>query len=84
MYYTAIVGETHFLRLSRFSGTTTGDLGSELVMFEQELGPTLHRGGGLLFGNDGFLYVAIGDLGYMEQSQNIDEMLAGGILRNRC
>ena len=81
VYYTAIVNEIHYLRLSRFSGTSTGDAGSELVMFEQELGPTLHRGGGLLFGNDGFLYVAIGDLGYMEQAQNIDEMLAGGILR---
>ena len=81
VFYTAIVDGNHFLRISRFSGTQTGDLGSELVMLEQELGPTLHRGGGLLFGNDGFLYVAIGDLGYMEQSQNVDEMLAGGILR---
>ena len=81
VFYTAIVDEVHYQRLSRFSGTATGDPSSELIMFEQELGPTLHRGGGLLFGEDGFLYVAIGDLGYMEQSQNIDEMLAGGILR---
>ena len=81
VYYTAIVGETHYLRLSRFSGASTGDASSELVMFEQELGPTLHRGGGLLFGNDGYLYIAIGDLGYMEQAQNMDEMLAGGIMR---
>ena len=81
IYYTAIVDGNHLLRLSRFSGTTTGDPASELIMFEQTLGPTLHRGGGLLFGEDGFLYIAIGDLGYKEQSQNIDEMLAGGVLR---
>ncbi|MEM8489133.1 MAG: PQQ-dependent sugar dehydrogenase [Bacteroidota bacterium] len=81
MYYTANKDAGQVLRLSRFTGTTTGDPGSELVMLEQELGPTLHRGGGLLFGEDGFLYVAIGDLGYKEQSQNIDEMLAGGVLR---
>ena len=81
VYYTANNGDGQVLRLSRFSGTTNGDAGSELIMFEQVLGPTLHRGGGLLFGNDGFLYVAVGDLGYMEQAQNIDQMLAGGILR---
>lgn len=81
IYYTALKDGATVLRLSRFTGTTTGDPGSELVMFEQELGPTLHRGGGLLFGEDGFLYVAIGDLGYKEQSQNIDEMLAGGVMR---
>ena len=81
VYYTAIKDGNHFLRLSRFEGTSTGSAGSELIMFEQELGPTLHRGGGLLFGDDGFLYLAIGDLGYMEQGQNLDEMLAGGILR---
>ena len=81
VYYTAIRDGVHYQRLSRFSGTQTGDAASELIMFEQELGPTLHRGGGLLFGNDGFLYIAMGDFGYMEQGQNIDEMLAGGIMR---
>ena len=81
VYYTAIKDSLHFQRLSRFSGTTTGDTSSEFIMFEQELGPTLHRGGGLLFGADGFLYLSIGDLGYMEQSQNITDMLSGGILR---
>lgn len=81
VYYTAIKDGEHHLRLSRFSGTTSGDAGSELIMFEQMLGPTLHRGGGLLFGDDGFLYVAIGDLGYKEQSQNLTDMLAGGVLR---
>ena len=81
IYYTAIKDGNHFLRLSRFSGSAVGDPASELIMFEQELGPTLHRGGGLLFGDDGFLYVAVGDLGYMEQAQNLNEMLAGGILR---
>lgn len=81
VYYTAIKDGEHQLRLSRFSGTANGDAGSEFIMFEQPLGPTLHRGGGLLFGDDGFLYVAIGDLGYKEQAQNLTEMLAGGVLR---
>lgn len=78
VFYTALKNEAQYLRLSRFSGNDTN---SELVMFEQDLGEPLHRGGGLVFGDDGFLYLAIGDLGFTEQAQNITERLAGGVIR---
>ena len=35
----------------------------------------------MVFGDDGFLYLAIGDLGWMEQSQDIAGGLSGGVLR---
>lgn len=78
VFYTALKNEAQYLRLSRFSGN---DPNSEQVMFEQDLGEPLHRGGGLVFGDDGFLYLAIGDLGFTEQAQNITERLAGGVIR---
>ncbi|MEM8488975.1 MAG: PQQ-dependent sugar dehydrogenase, partial [Bacteroidota bacterium] len=81
LYYTHQREEGDFLRLSRFSGSATGNVGSELIMFEQQLGDMMHRGGGMLFGDDGFLYLAIGDLGWMTQSQNITDRLSGGVLR---
>lgn len=81
VYYTTEREGQDYLRLSRFSGTASGDVNSELVMFEQMLGDMMHRGGGMVFGDDGFLYLAIGDLGWMEQSQNITDRLSGGVLR---
>lgn len=81
LYYTHQRETGDFLRLSRFSGSASGDAGSELIMFEQKLGDMMHRGGGMLFGDDGFLYLAIGDLGWMTQSQNITDRLSGGVLR---
>lgn len=82
-YVTEHSGDEH-IRLSRFTrveGTNLADQSTEVILIEQKLGPTLHRGGGLLFGNDGFLYLAIGDLGYDTQAQNITDRLAGGVIR---
>ncbi|MEM6632597.1 MAG: PA14 domain-containing protein, partial [Bacteroidota bacterium] len=84
VYYVTSDGTDEFIRLSRFTrneGTNTADPNSESILIEQVLGPTLHRGGGLQFGNDGFLYLAIGDLGWTTQSQNITDRLSGGVLR---
>ena len=78
LYYTTTRDGTDYVRLSRFSG---GDTGSELVMFEQILGEMVHRGGAMLFGDDGFLYVTLGDMGWMESSQSITDRLSGGVLR---
>ena len=81
VYYITQRNETQYFRLSRFSGNAVGDLDSEFILIEQELGPTLHRGGGLLFGNDGFLYLAVGELGWPEEAQDITKRFVGGVLR---
>ncbi len=81
LYYTHQREGADYLRLSRFSGAATGDVGSELVMFEQQLGEMMHRGGGMVFGDDGFLYLAIGDLGWKALSQEITDRFSGGVLR---
>ena len=83
-YVTDQVGEDEFIRLSRFTrqdGQTVGDKTSELVMIQQRLGPTLHRGGGLLFAPDGYLYLSIGDLGERELTQDITNKFIGGVFR---
>ena len=50
-------------------------------MIEQQLGETLHRGGAILFGADGFLYVTVGELGWPEDAQEITARFVGGVLR---
>ena len=84
VYYVTQIGSDEFIRLSRFNkpdGQTTADPNSEFVLIQQRLGPTLHRGGGLLFGLDGFLYLSIGDLGWLDRTQSIDDIFIGGVLR---
>ena len=84
LYYVTEIGADEFIRLSRFNkpdGQTAADPNSEFVMIQQRLGPTLHRGGGLLFGLDGFLYLSIGDLGWPNRCQSIDDIFIGGVLR---
>lgn len=78
LYYTHTSGPHN--RLSRF--TMTGDVaGSELAILDL---PTLsgiyHNGGGLAFGNDGKLYVAVGENQVGSNSQNLDNYL-GKLLR---
>ena len=68
-------------RFTRPDGSTTADPNSELVLIEQYVDKPWHRGGGLLFGNDGFLYLAVGDFNSNHWTQRIDERFIGGILR---
>ena len=84
LYYVTQIGGDEFIRLSRFNkpiGQATADPNSEFVLIQQRLGPTLHRGGGLLFGSDGFLYLSIGDLGWPDRTQSITDIFIGGVLR---
>jgi uncharacterized repeat protein (TIGR03806 family) len=85
LYYVHEAGDgDRFIRLSRFErldGETTADETTEQIMIQQKLGPTLHRGGGLLFGLDGYLYLSIGDLGWPNQSQDIIDILNSGVFR---
>lgn len=84
VYYVTQHDNKEYIRLSRFSRNPVGntaDPTSELILIEQELGPTLHRGGGILFREDGFLYLSIGDLGWKEEAQNLSNRLSGGVIR---
>ncbi|MEM6349032.1 MAG: RICIN domain-containing protein, partial [Bacteroidota bacterium] len=87
LYYVTLINNVKYIRIVRFTrpdGSQTADLNSEQILIEQRLDFTsanLHRGGALLFGDDGFLYISIGDLGVKPQSQNITDRLLGGVLR---
>ena len=76
------------LRLSRFTfpdGSLTIDPASELVLLQQYDRQAWHNGGSLCFGNDGFLYFAIGDEGldsdYYRSMQKFTGRLWGGVFR---
>ncbi|MGB8331921.1 MAG: PQQ-dependent sugar dehydrogenase, partial [Polyangiales bacterium] len=73
-----------YLRLSRFEvfdGTTTGDPSSEQVLLNIRLYNGSHRGGGIAFRDDGYLYLTIGDQFRYTTAQDIVDTLEGGSLR---
>lgn len=77
-----------YCRLSRFTwdpGTDAIATSSELVLINQYDRHNWHNGGGIFFGNDGFLYVSIGDEGgandQYNSGQEIDQSLLAGVLR---
>ncbi|WP_158085363.1 PQQ-dependent sugar dehydrogenase [Niastella vici] len=78
LYYTNTSGPHN--RVSRF--TMTGDVaGSETPILDlPTLNAIYHNGGGLAFGNDGKLYVAVGENQVGSNSQNLDSYL-GKLLR---
>lgn len=71
-------------RLSRFTVdpvTSLIDASSEVVMINKRLYNASHRGGGMTFANDGFLYLAVGDEFRYETAQDMEAQLEGGVLR---
>ena len=84
VYYVADMGTAQFVRVSRFTATegqNTANRSTEQIMIQERLTTTFHRGGGMTFGKDGFLYVGTGDFGNPNNGQDISENLAAGILR---
>ncbi|MCW1884191.1 PQQ-dependent sugar dehydrogenase [Luteolibacter flavescens] len=81
-------GHQAYWRLSRFTvpdGSQAADPASELVMIQQYDRQEFHDSGCMLFGPDGYLYVAVGDEGGANDQYNvgqkINERLFSGILR---
>ncbi len=76
-----------YLRLSRFevfdaqAAVLVGDPTSEEPLLNIRLYNGSHRGGGPVFGHDGYLYLAIGDQFRYDTAQQIDTNLEGGTLR---
>ena len=73
-----------FTRLSRFTvDEQTGKLdnNSELQMINMRAYNESHRGGGMFFGLDGFLYLAIGDQIRTVTAQRIHSNIEGGVIR---
>ncbi|MEL6696853.1 MAG: PQQ-dependent sugar dehydrogenase [Bacteroidota bacterium] len=75
-------------RLSRFTvnlSNLTIDPASEYVMIQQFDRHDWHNGGSMFFGNDGFLYLTVGDEGriqdFYNSAQQLNKGLFSGILR---
>ncbi|MBT8256455.1 MAG: PQQ-dependent sugar dehydrogenase, partial [Bacteroidia bacterium] len=74
----------NFLILARYEAdpNTLGvQASSEQILLKLRMYGTTHRGGGLLFGDDGFLYLTTGDQSAYKKSQDIVNNLDGGVLR---
>lgn len=88
VYYTHNATGDIYDRLSRFTvdqTTHAAQPASELVLIHQYDRAGNHNGGSVFFGNDGFLYLGLGDEGGSNNqwgtAQVIDERLFAGILR---
>ncbi|WP_405383482.1 Ig-like domain-containing protein [Maribacter sp. LLG6340-A2] len=54
---------------------------SDLEMIKMRMFSSTHRGGGMAFGDDGFLYIPTGDQSAYSKPQNSTTNLDGGVLR---
>ncbi|WP_299525377.1 PQQ-dependent sugar dehydrogenase [Winogradskyella sp.] len=73
-----------FLVLERYTVdpvTLVADVNSRTKLIVMKLFGYTHRGGGLTFGDDGFLYLTIGDQAAWSKAQEITNGLDGGLLR---
>lgn len=85
VYYTHVGESGHHNRLARFDltqPTLEARNASRLLLLDQRRAKTeMHHGGTVLFGPEGFLYLSLGDFHMNYNSQLLDKMLLGGILR---
>ena len=54
---------------------------SELTMIQVRMYGSTHRGGGMVFGDDGFLYLTTGEQTGYARAQNLENNIDGGVLR---
>ena len=54
---------------------------SRTTVLKTRMYGTTHRGGGMDFGDDGFLYLTMGDQASWENAQNYENSLDGGVIR---
>jgi uncharacterized repeat protein (TIGR03806 family) len=86
VYYTARGSQASYASLARLSqfrsldGGLTLDPSSEQILLTVEHTTEFHRGGGMSFGPDGYLYLALGDGNIKATSQNLAD-LRGKLLR---
>lgn len=86
--YLSKISGSNYARISRFEVPSIPgsiDASSEMVLVQQRDRANNHNGGGLFFGNDGFLYFSIGDEGGgnnpHNNGQDLDVRLFGGVFR---
>jgi glucose/arabinose dehydrogenase len=82
--YTNLAGDTRVTEFRRSQNPDQADLGSERLLIAQDQPFSNHNGGGLAFGNDGRLYIGLGDGGSAGDPQNNAQNLQtrlGKILR---
>ncbi|MEM6799822.1 MAG: PQQ-dependent sugar dehydrogenase [Bacteroidota bacterium] len=73
-----------YCRLARFSiplGSVAALASTELPMIHIRMYNDSHRGSGMAFDNEGYLYLTIGDLYRYNTAQTVDDNLEGGVLR---
>lgn len=73
-----------YLRLSRVEvtpATLVIDKSTETVLLNIRLYNGSHRGGGMVFGDDGYLYLTVGDQFRYTTAQDITNTLEGGVMR---
>ncbi len=75
----------NYLILERFEIEDTATMSvvanSRTILLKNRMYGTTHYGGGLDFGDDGFLYLTTGDMASWKRAQDIENNLAGGVLR---
>jgi uncharacterized repeat protein (TIGR03806 family) len=84
VYYISNVTADGTVRLSRFTATegqNTVDKSTEKILISEPLADTYHRGGGMTFGKDGFLYAALGEYGNPNNGQDFTSRITAGVIR---
>jgi len=83
VYYISSVTPSGTVRLSRFTASdqNTVDKTTEKILISEPLADTYHRGGGMTFGKDGFLYVSFGEYGNPNNGQDFTSRITAGVIR---